>query len=170
MRKLAGYSALFFAILLILLILCFNSLEWSIKSVIITVFSLFLGFCHTMAIRISRKGLLQKILLGTFVIQFVLVLLLVLNIIEIKSLWYLQSALVFTSICIGIISSTTGRKISPLIYYLQYLVLAIIVFCLFGLGMNPISIGTVTIGFSLVCLLGIVIQLFTREKSSLYSK
>ena len=170
MRKLAGYLALFFAILLITMILFFNSLEWSVKSVIITVFSLFLGFGHTMAIRLSKKGLLQKVLLGTISLQLIFVLLLVFNTVEIKLLWYWQSVLVFTSICIGIISSTIGRKISPLIYYLQYLVLAIIVFCLFGLGMNPISIGTVTIGFSLICLLSIVIQLFTKEKSALYSK
>ncbi len=166
MKKLAGYSALFFAVLIILMFVCFDSLDWSIKSVLITLFGLFLGFVHTLSINLSQQGLLQKILIGTTTLQLIFVLLLVLNLTEIKTLWYLQSAIAFSSICLGIISSSLGRKISPLIYYLQYLILAIILFCLFGLGMNPISIGTTTIGFVFICLLSIVIQLFAKEKGS----
>lgn len=165
MNKLTGIIALLFALLLIVGLLCFNEIDWSLKTISFSIFGLFLGFVHSLSLTISQKGLLQKILFGTFLIQLVFVGLLLSKSAELKDLWYWQFSLAFLSICIGVISSSLRVKVSPLIYYLQYLVLAIIAFCLLGLGLTSISIGTITIGFCLLSFLSVVIHLFVKPKS-----
>ncbi len=165
MNKLTGILAILFALLLLVGLFFFDTVNWSLKSISLSIFGLFLGFVHSLSLTISQKGLLQKILLGTFVVQLVFVGLLLSGAVELKTLWYWQFSFALISICIGVISSSLRIKVSPLVYYLQYLVLAIIAFCLLGLGLTPISIGTISIGFCLLCFLSVAIHLFVKQKS-----
>lgn len=169
MKKWIGILALILALLQVALIVWFESLHWPLDSVLLTLFSLFLAFTHCLSIALSKTGLLQKVLYGTFVLQIGMIALLMTSVFGLKTLWYAQFSVAFLSICIGLISSCIQRKISPLIYYVQYMILAIIAFCLFALGMNPISVGTITIGFSFLCLLSVVIHLLTKEKKPAHS-
>lgn len=165
MNKLTGILALLFAALLIVGLVCFENLDWSLKSISLSIFALFLGFVHCLSLTISQKGLLQKVLFGAFALQLIFVGLLLSNSMELKTLWYWQFSLALLSICIGLISSSLRIKVSPLVYYLQYLILGIIAFCLLGLGLTPISVGTITIGFCLLSLLSAIIHLFVKPKA-----
>ena|SRR6218665_685267 len=165
MKKLIGWLALLLAISQISLILWFESFDWPLGTMLTVFYSLFLIFTQCLSFLISRKGILQSSIVVFSGIQLILVAILLLKGIEIKTIWYWQFCIALVSICFGLISASLQRKISPLIHYLQYLILAIIVFCLFALGMTKVSTGTITIGFSLLCLISGSIQLFSKNKT-----
>ena len=165
MKKLIGWLALILAVSQISLIIWFESFDSPLGTMLTVFYSLFLIFTQSLSYLISKKGILQTAISLLSGVQVILVIILLLKGIEIKTIWYWQFCIALISICLGMISSSLYRRIS-LIHYLQYLILAIIVFCLFALGMNKVSTGTITIGFSLLCLISGSIQLFTKEKSA----
>jgi len=166
MKKLIGWLALLLAVSQISLIIWFESFNWPLGTMLAVFYSLFLIFTQSLSYLISKNGILQTTISLLSGIQVILVIALLVKGVEIKTIWYWQFCIALISICLGMISSSLYRRISPLIHYLQYLILAIIIFCLFALGMNKISTGTITIGFSLLCLISGSIQLFTKEKSA----
>ncbi len=166
MKKLIGGLAVILAVSQISLILWFESFDWPLGKMLTIFYSLFVVFTQCLAYLISKKGILQTMISVFSGVQVILVLMLIFKGIEIHSLWYWQFCIALISICFGLISSSLQRQVSPLIAYLQYLILAIIVFCLFALGMNKISTGTITIGFSMLCLISASIQLFSKSKTA----
>jgi len=166
MKKLIGGLALILAISQISLILWFESFDWPLGTMLTFFYAMFIVFTQCLAYLISKKGILQTMITIFSGVQIILVLILLFKGMEIKTIWYWQFCIALISICFGLISSSLQRQISPLIAYLQYLILAIIVFCLFALGMNKVSTGTITIGFSVLCVISAGIQLFSKSKTA----
>lgn len=166
MKKLIGILAVLLALSQISLILWFESFDWRLGTMLTTFFAMFVVFIQCLSFLLSKKGILQKAITVLGIIQLVFVIALLTQLFEISVLWYWQMSIGLISICLGMISSSLYRNVSPLIYYLQYLILAIIVFCLLALGMNKISTGTITIGFSLLCITSAGIHLFFKEKTT----
>lgn len=164
MKKIATILTLLSLASLIGMLMFLDSLEWQFSSIIIASFLLFLVFIHSFSVAASKSGLLRTILLSLFGLQIVLSLLLLLKVFEIHQLWYWQVSLGFISCSVAVISTNVRHKASPLVYYLQYLVLAIVIFSIFGLGATAVSLQVISIGFIAICVLSIYILLFTPNK------
>lgn len=165
MKKLIGVLALLLALGQISFILWFESFGWKLGTMLISFFAMFVVFVQCLSYLISKKGFLQKTISILGGAQLILAVILLSGIVEISILWFWQFSIGLVSICLGMISSSLYKKVNPLVYYLQYMILAIIVFCLLALGMTKISAGTITIGFSLLSLLSATINLLFKEKT-----
>lgn len=166
MKKGATILSVTSLIALIALVIFLGELEWKFSSIIVSAFLIFLCFIHSFTIAISKEGLLRNILAGLFGVQIVLGILLVSGIIQLHLLWFWEVSIALIGISIGIISINVKHKVSPLLYYLQYLILAIVVFSLIGLGITSLSLQVVSIGFIAICLLSSYVLLFTQEKKA----
>jgi len=164
MKKLAIALTLLSLFSLIAMLLFLDSLEWKFSSIIVASFLLFLVFIHSFSIAASKSGLLRTVLLGLFGLQLLLSLLLMLEVFEMYQLWYWQVSLGFVSCSVAVISTNVKHQASPLVYYLQYLVLSIVIFCMFGLGATAVSLAVISFGFIAICVLSLYIHLFTPVK------
>ena len=165
MKKLAIVLTLLSLFSLIGMLLFLDNLEWQFSSIIVAAFLLFMVFIHSFSIAVSKTGLLRTILLGLFGLQLAMGLLLLIEALEMYQLWYWQVSLAFVSCSVAVISTNVKHKASPLVYYLQYMVLAIVVFCIFGLGATTVSLAVISFGFIAICVLSLYIHLFTPVKN-----